>query len=96
MSTAWTPITYRGRSFGILVLVAAQLLVGFIHVGFGFWLLLAQGTVGFFGSAVSAGIYSTYTIAFSLCTLIFAVGIWLQKSLGLDRHRRSRRVHNRG
>jgi hypothetical protein len=85
MSTTRVPITYRGRSIGIVVLVAAQLLVGFIHIVFGLWLLSSPRIVpfvGILGSSSGPDIYSVYTILFGLLTLIFASGLWLQKSWG--------------
>ncbi len=63
--------TFRGRSLGVTALVGAQVLVGFIHVIFGFWLL-----------SVAPDVYSVYTVVFSLFTLVFAVGLWLQRSWG--------------
>jgi hypothetical protein len=79
LGTARAPITYKGRRLGVLVLVAAQLLVGAIHVAFGFWLLSAQGAAT--GAALNPGlVYSVYTVLFGLLTLVFAAGIWLRRS----------------
>ena len=58
------------------------MLVGFIHVVFGFWLLLAPRAEPFalFGNGYfSSDIYSSYTIVFGLLTLIFSAGLWLEK-----------------
>ena len=75
--------TYKGRSLGIVALVAAQVLVGAVHLFFGFWLASASGTLSIFGGAnVSSDIYNIYTIVFSLLTLFFAAGLWLQKRWG--------------
>ena len=85
MTATRVPITYRGRSIGIVVLVAAQILVGFIHVVFGFWMLSAPRLEPFasiVGSSSTSDIYSIYTIIFSVLTLIFAAGLWLQKGWG--------------
>ena len=85
MTATRVPITYRGRSIGIVVLVAAQILVGFIHVVFGFWMLSAPRLESFasiVGSSSTSDIYSIYTIIFSVLTLIFAAGLWLQKGWG--------------
>ncbi len=83
MGTARAPITYKGKRFGVLVLVAVQLLIGVIHSFFGFWLLSAQGAASFLGSAVSSGfIYSFYTVSYGMLNLVFAAGLWLQKNWG--------------
>jgi hypothetical protein len=78
------PLTYKGRNIGLLALVVAQLLVGFIHAVFGFWLLSAQITplAGIISSTVNAQIYSVYTIVFSLLTLFFAIPLWMEKRWG--------------
>lgn len=81
MGTAGAPITYKGRRLGVLVLVGAQLLVGVIHVAFGFWLLSAQDAAT--NTTLNQGlIYSVYTVLFGLLTVVFAVGLWLQRSWG--------------
>lgn len=85
MNNAHSPITYKGRSRGIVLLTAAQVLVGLIHVVFGFWLLTALRItpfVGIIGSSSSADIYSVYTIIFGFLTLLFAFLLWLQKRWG--------------
>ena len=82
MSNVNTVVNYRGRSLGIIILTAAQLLVGVIHVFFGLWLLIAGSLAD---SAISAQfplVYSVYTLVFGLLTLVFAVGIWLRTSWG--------------
>jgi hypothetical protein len=82
MSNSRTPINYKGRSLGIILLVAVQLLVGFIHVVFGFWLFSAPRLVPFFGSTPGLDIYSVYTVVFGLLTLTFTYGLWKEKSWG--------------
>jgi hypothetical protein len=85
MSKSRPSIEYKGRSLGIVLLVAAQLLIGFIHVVFGFWLLaatLTSSSVGFVGLSSAPVIYSIYTIVFSLFTLLFAYLLWLQNRWG--------------
>lgn len=82
MSGTHKPVTFRGKNLGIVVLVAAQLLIGFIHVVFGLWLLSAPRLIPFIGAAPSPDIYSIYTILFGLLTLIFAGGLWLEKQWG--------------
>jgi hypothetical protein len=71
------PITYKGRSFGIMILTSAQILIGVIHTVFGFLLL---GSENSFLKATVA--YDFYTIAFGLLVLVFAVFIWLGKKIG--------------
>lgn len=82
MSDTHKPVTFKGKSLGIVVLVAAQLLIGFIHVVFGFWLLSAPRIMPFIGAAPGPDIYNIYTIIFGLLTLIFAGGLWLEKRWG--------------
>ena len=85
MNNAHPPVEYKGRSLSIVFLIAAQVLVGLIHVVFGFWLLTAtwiSASVGIFGSSSAPDIYSVYTIVFGFLTLLFAVLLWLQKREG--------------
>jgi uncharacterized membrane protein (DUF2068 family) len=85
MSNSRTPITYRGRNFGIIVLVAVQSLVGFIHVLFGFLLLSAPRIEPFalFASGyLSSDVYAVYTMLFGLLTLIFTYALWMEKRWG--------------
>src|SRR4030066_2207191 len=85
MDNAHPPITYKGRSLGIVLLTAAQTLVGFIHIVFGFWLLTAPRItpfVGYICVSSSADVYSVYTIVFGFLTLLFAGLLWLQKRWG--------------
>jgi uncharacterized membrane protein (DUF2068 family) len=76
MSRAPVFPTYKGRTLGIVILTAAQFLIGSIHVFFGVWLISATSTI----SAQSPLIYSSYTLAFGVLTLICAYGIWRGKS----------------
>jgi hypothetical protein len=71
------PITYKGRTFGIMILTSAQILIGVIHTVFGFLLL---GSENSFLKATAA--YDFYTIAFGLLVLVFAVFIWRGKKIG--------------
>ena len=70
--------TYRGRSLGIVVLTASQLLIGVIHVFFGL-LLLGFENLSFIQATV---VYDVYTIVFGLLTIVFAVFIWQGKKAG--------------
>jgi len=69
---------YKGRSLGIVVLTAAQIFVGAIHVFFGF-LLLAFENLNFLQATVA---YDVYTIIFGGLTVVFAVFIWQGKKAG--------------
>ena len=70
-------ITYKGRSFGIMILTSAQILIGVIHTIFGFLLLASENS--FLKATVA---YDFYTIAFGLLVLVFAVFIWRGKKIG--------------
>jgi uncharacterized membrane protein (DUF2068 family) len=48
----------------------------------GLWLLTTGSSADFAVSAQSPLIYSVYTLIFGLLTLIFASGIWLERSWG--------------
>ncbi len=63
-----------------MTLTSLQLLIGGIHVFFGFWLLTANlvSSVGLETNIV----YSVYTIAFGFAASILAFGIWLEKNWG--------------
>jgi hypothetical protein len=79
------PIVYKGRSLGTLLVVGLQVLVGVIHVFFGFWMLTASHSesLSFFGNELFASdVYSVYTITFSVLTLVFAYAFWLGKRVG--------------
>ncbi len=72
VSKVGPPITYKGKIFGIIILVVAQTLIGVMH---GFFGLLLLGT-GF------STVYSIYTFLYGLLTAIFAYGLWLSKPWG--------------
>ncbi len=75
------PPAYKGRNLGLVILVAAQLLIGVVHFIFGVWLLSAQTPASFLGAS-SGAIYSIYTVAFGVSTLVFAAGLWGQRRWG--------------
>jgi hypothetical protein len=77
MSSKREPITYKGRSLGILVLTSAQLLIGIIHALIGV-LLIALGTP----ILLATEAYSVYTLVFGLLVMVFAVFIWQGKKAG--------------
>jgi hypothetical protein len=72
---------YRGRSLGILVLVAIQLVVGVIHTFFG--LMMFSGSFSAISFSLEPKIYSIYSLIYGCLTLIFTYLLWLQKRSGL-------------
>jgi len=77
MASTHPPLIYKGRSIGILVLTAAQLLIGSIHFLIGFVLLTSENS--FLHATVA---YDVYTIVFGLLVLIFGWFIWQGKKSG--------------
>ncbi len=77
MASKHPPLTYKGRSIGILILTSAQLLIGTIHFLIGFALLASENS---FLKATIA--YDVYTIVFGLLILVFGWFIWQGKKLG--------------
>jgi hypothetical protein len=78
MSNTHAPISYKGRSLGIISLTAAQFLIGAIHVFSGIWLLSSEIAAN---SRVSIA-YDVYTLVFGLLIFLFAGLIWQGKKLG--------------
>jgi hypothetical protein len=78
MSDKRSPITYKGRSIGIVALTAAQLLIGAIHVFSGLLLLSSEITAN---TQVSIP-YDIYTLVFGLLVFLFAGFIWFGKKVG--------------
>jgi len=72
--------TFKGRFFGVAVLVAVQFLIGIIHVAFGFAML--SGSFSVAAVSVTPLVYSIYTAAYGLLTLLFTYLFWVGKSLG--------------
>jgi hypothetical protein len=70
--------TYKGRSLGITILVATQIIIGAIHAFFGL-LLLAFENLSFLPATAA---YDVYTFVFGLSVLVFAVLIWRGKKAG--------------
>ena len=77
MNTKRSPITYKGRTLGILTLTVAQLLIGTIHVLFGLLLLAAEVSI-----MQTTIIYDVYTLIFGVLVSVFAVLIWQGKKAG--------------
>jgi hypothetical protein len=78
MSKKPPTINYKGRNLGIVILTVAQLIIGAIHVFFGFLLLAFENLLFIQATAI----YALYTIIFSVLTVVFAVFIWNGKKLG--------------
>ncbi len=72
MSKSGFPAAYRGRIFGVVVLVLLQVFIGLIHLIFGAFLLVTG----------LAPVYSVYTLFYGLLTVIFAYGLWLTSRWG--------------
>ncbi len=74
------PPKFKGRTIGIVTLTGLQLLIGFMHVFFGFWLLSTNLTSSI--GLESNIVYSVYTVAFGFAASILGLGIWLGKIWG--------------
>jgi hypothetical protein len=72
------PPTFRGRSIGITVLTALQLLIGVIHTVSGAILLVAED----FSALPTTAVYAVYTLVYGLLVLVFAVLFWQGKKAG--------------
>lgn len=75
------PPSYKGRNFGIVVLVVIQSIIGSIHVVFGIWLLFATNDSASLGFTL-CHIYSWYTLLYGASILVFSVGLWFKKNWG--------------
>ena len=73
-------LSFRGRSLGIVILVAIQFVVGIIHTIFGFMML--SGNFSATSFSLEPAIYSIYTLVYGCLTLIFTYLLWLQKRSG--------------
>lgn len=71
---------FKGRFLGIAVLVAVQLVIGFIHGIFGFTMLASSFSVSAF--SITQMIYSIYTTTYGLLTLFFTYLVWEHNRLG--------------
>lgn len=70
---------FRGRFFGIVVLIAIQLIVGVIHVAFGLVMLSGNLSASF---TMTPTVYSVYTLVYGSLTFVFACLLWTGKRLG--------------
>jgi uncharacterized membrane protein (DUF2068 family) len=73
-------LSFRGRSLGIVLLVAIQFVVGVIHTIFG--LMMLSGNFSATSFSLEPTIYSIYTLVYGCLTLIFTYLLWLQKRSG--------------
>jgi hypothetical protein len=71
---------FKGRFLGIAVLVAVQFLIGAVHVVFGFAMLSGSFSAAAF--SLTPLVYSIYTAAYGLLTLLFAYLVWAGKRSG--------------
>jgi hypothetical protein len=76
------PITFKGRTLGITVLAVLQILIGVIHVFFGFLLLSSTPEIIDSSSQTTNAIYCSYTIIFGFAVAVLAIGIWFRKKVG--------------
>jgi hypothetical protein len=77
MTSKRIPISYKGRSIGILIFTSAQLLIGAIHS------LISVLLIAFGSSILQATeVYNVYTLVFGLSVMVFAVFIWQGKKEG--------------
>ena len=79
--TKMQPPSYKGRKIGVVTVVAVQLVIGLVHVVFGWWLLLASSEPTSFGFSLGY-IYNFYTLLYGILTLVFVVGLWFKKEWG--------------
>jgi hypothetical protein len=70
-------IIYKGRSLGILVLTAAQLFIGIVHIFFGLLFFAFDSSI-----MQASQAYYVYTFVFGLMVSVFAYFIWQGKRSG--------------
>jgi hypothetical protein len=82
--TQHPPITfYKGRTIGIVILIALQLLIGIIHVFSGLWLLTSEISLGIFNlQSPDSVAYPIYTLVFGFLVLLFAALMWYNNRAG--------------
>ncbi len=78
MNSKLEPVTYRGRSIGIVALAGAQFLIGAIHIILGSWLLAAE----IMSDSSATLVYDVYTLFFGVLVFVFAGFIWQGKWIG--------------
>ena len=72
-------VTFKGGYLGILFLVIVQVILGFIHVMFGFILLSGFNS---FSSSMISTVYTIYTLVYGTLSLVFAYLLWMNKRIG--------------
>jgi hypothetical protein len=76
-------LTFRGRTLGITAITGLQVLIGAVHIFFGFLLLTSTFAVVEFSEQSPSIIYNVYTILFGFASIVFALGIWFSKRWGV-------------
>jgi hypothetical protein len=71
---------FKGRFLGIAILVAVQIIIGFIHGIFGFTMFSGSFSVAAF--SITQLIYSICTTTYGLLTLFFTYLVWARSRLG--------------
>ena len=74
-------VTFKGRFFGIAVLVVIQLINGIIHTFSGLALLLGS-YIPMASSSNAPSIFSFYTLTYGILTIVFTYLLWKGKRLG--------------
>ena len=74
-------VTYRGRSFGIIVLTLIQAINGLIHTFSGLALLFGS-YIPMASSSSTPSIFSFYTLFYGTLTILFTYLLWKGKRLG--------------
>ena len=79
MSKTRTDVTFKGRYIGLLFLIIIQGFVGFIHIIFGFALILDLYSFPF---SIELTVYSVYTLVYGSLSVVFAYLLWMNNRLG--------------
>ena len=74
-------VTFKGRFFGIAVLVVIQLINGIIHTFSGLALLLGS-YIPMASSSNAPSFFSFYTLTYGILTIVFTYLLWKGKRLG--------------
>ena len=80
MKKSITSPTFRGRFLGVAILVATQLVVGFIHIFFG--ILMFSGFYSAASFSLTPMVYGVYTFIYGCLTFVFGYLLWENKRSG--------------